>query len=123
MHGCPWEILREEAALFAHLMRRVPQLPLFIISTDMNHYASEEATRAVDQVALEAIQTLDPQHLLETVLENRISMCGATATAFVMEVLRQLDLLHECLPVGYTTSAETSGDTTRVVGYAGMLFR
>jgi len=123
MHSCPWDLLREEAAQFADLMRRVPQLPLFIISTDMNHFASDEATREVDKIALEAIQTLDPQRLLETVLDNRISMCGVTPTAFVMEVLRQLNLLNECVPVGYTTSAETSGDTSRVVGYAGMLFR
>ncbi len=123
MHGGPWEVLQEEASLFANLMRRVPQLPLFVISTDMNHYASEEATREVDRVALTALQTLDPRHLLETVLENRISMCGITATVFVMEVLKQLGLLNECVPVGYTTSAEVSGDTTRVVGYAGVLFR
>jgi len=50
-------------------------------------------------------------------------MCGTTPTAFVLETLRVLDMLHECVPVGYTTSAETSGDKSRVVGYAGMLFR
>jgi AmmeMemoRadiSam system protein B len=38
-----------------------------------------------------------------------------------METLRQLDCLHRCEPVGYATSADTTGDTQRVVGYAGML--
>jgi AmmeMemoRadiSam system protein B len=38
-----------------------------------------------------------------------------------METLRQLDQLHRCKRVGYATSAEVSGDSSRVVGYAGML--
>jgi AmmeMemoRadiSam system protein B len=40
----------------------------------------------------------------------------------VMEALRQLGRLHKCERVAYATSAEASGDTRRVVGYAGMLF-
>ena len=40
----------------------------------------------------------------------------------VMETLRQLGCLNCCQTVGYTTSAEASGDQSRVVGYAGLLF-
>jgi AmmeMemoRadiSam system protein B len=39
-----------------------------------------------------------------------------------METLRQLQCLHRCESVGYATSAEASGSTDRVVGYAGLLF-
>ena len=39
-----------------------------------------------------------------------------------METLRWLGRLKRCESVGYTTSAEASGDTSRVVGYAGLLF-
>lgn len=123
MSSGPRELLQEGAIQLAVLLKQLPQLPLLIISTDMNHYASEAATHEVDKLALDAVQTLSSQRLLDTVEENRISMCGATATAFVMDVLMHLNLLHECVPVGYTTSAEHSGDRTRVVGYAGMLFR
>jgi AmmeMemoRadiSam system protein B len=41
----------------------------------------------------------------------------------VMEALRRLGALNQCETVGYTTSAEASGDRDRVVGYAGMLFK
>lgn len=123
MGSGPRELLQEGAIQFALMLKQLPQMPLLIISTDMNHYASEAATREVDKLALDAVQTLSSQRLLDTVEENRISMCGATATAFVMDVLTHLNMLHECVPVGYTTSAEHSGDSTRVVGYAGMLFR
>ncbi len=123
MHGGMWEVLQEGAIQLAEFLRQLPQMPLLIISSDMNHYASEEATRSVDRLALDAIESLIPETLLETVADNRISMCGAFPAAFVLETLRQLDLLHECIPVGYTTSAEASGDRSRVVGYAGLLFR
>ena len=46
----------------------------------------------------------------------------ALPAVLVMETLRRLDALNRCEPVGYATSAEASGDTSRVVGYAGMLF-
>jgi len=39
----------------------------------------------------------------------------------VMEALRQLDGLKRIESVGYATSADASGDTSRVVGYAGVL--
>ena len=39
-----------------------------------------------------------------------------------METLRRLGLLRSCREVGYTTSGPSeSGDTSRVVGYAGVL--
>ena len=49
-------------------------------------------------------------------------MCGVRPAIVVMEALRQLDLLGRCVRVGYDTSAAVSGDTSRVVGYAGLLF-
>jgi AmmeMemoRadiSam system protein B len=39
-----------------------------------------------------------------------------------METVRQLGALHRAERVAYGTSADTSGDTSRVVGYCGMLF-
>jgi AmmeMemoRadiSam system protein B len=88
----------------------------------MNHFADDVETRRVDRMALDAIETLDPARVYETVRANHISMCGAGPCVIVMETLRQLGCLHRCESVGYTTSAEASGDTDRVVGYAGLLF-
>jgi AmmeMemoRadiSam system protein B len=39
-----------------------------------------------------------------------------------MEALKWLGCLKRCEAVGYATSAEASGSTDRVVGYAGLLF-
>ena len=74
-------------------------------------------------LALDAIRALDPERLYATVTQMRISMCGLLPAVIVMQTLRHLGALNECQVVGYTTSAEASGDRSRVVGYAGVLFR
>ncbi|MDR2117895.1 MAG: AmmeMemoRadiSam system protein B [Planctomycetaceae bacterium] len=103
------------------------EMPLLIISSDMNHYANEETTRRIDRIALdaicEAVKTSKPEHALETIHEYQISMCGIVPAVFAMETLRLLGRLNKVEEVGYTTSAELSGDTSRVVGYAGLLFQ
>ena len=73
--------------------------------------------------ALAAIGRLDPTDVYETAVRHRISMCGLFPTVVVLDTLSQLDLLHAAERVAYGTSADTTGDTSRVVGYAGMLFR
>ncbi len=114
--------LRRCADQIADVLRELPELPLLVISTDMNHYADDDWTRKVDRLALDAIQTLDPEKVYETVLGNNISMCGIFPAVLVMETLRRLDRLHRCEMVGYSTSGDVTGDRDHVVGYAGMLF-
>ena len=104
------------------MLRSLPEQPLLVVSTDMNHYAGDADTRRLDRMALDCIQRLRPDQLYETVTENRISMCGMAPAVLVMETLKRLARLNRCEPVGYATSADASGDTSRVVGYAGMLF-
>ncbi len=113
--------LQRFAQQMADALRDLPQRPLLVISSDMNHFADEAETRRLDRLALDAMQTLDPAKLYETVRDNGISMCGVLPAVIVMETLRRWDSLHRCESVGYATSAEPSGDSSRVVGYAGML--
>jgi AmmeMemoRadiSam system protein B/AmmeMemoRadiSam system protein A len=115
------ELLRFGVAMSV-VLRDMPRRPLLIVSSDMNHFANDQQTRQVDRLVLDAIATLDPEHVYETVRRNRISMCGMAPCVAAMEALRWLNCLKRCESVGYTTSAESSGDTSRVVGYAGLLF-
>jgi hypothetical protein len=87
----------------------------------MNHFASDSENRRLDEAALAAIETLEPHTLLQTVRDLNISMCGVLPAVIVMETLKQRDTLSRCHRTGYTTSAETTGDSARVVGYAGIL--
>lgn len=123
IHSHNWGQIARSAAQFAAFLAKLERPPLLVISSDMNHYSSEEVTRKVDRIALDAIESLNPEKLFDTVMENRISMCGISPAVFVLETLKVMKKLNEYVPIGYTTSAARSGDTTRVVGYAGMLFR
>ena len=49
-------------------------------------------------------------------------MCGVLPAVMIMEAIKEMGKLKKATRVGYTTSAETSGDASRVVGYCGMLF-
>lgn len=122
LHGGELPMLERFADQLAGVLSALPERPLLIISTDMNHYASDAETRRIDRLALDAIEALDPARLLKTVTEHRISMCGVVPAVVVLETLRRLGSLNRCEKVGYTTSAEVSDDTSRCVGYAGFLF-
>lgn len=123
VHGHNWAQISRASEQFANFLQRLEKPPLLVISSDMNHYSSDDVTRRVDRIALDAIERLEPEKLLATVMENDISMCGISPAVFVLETLRKMHRLRECIEVGYTTSAARSGETQRVVGYAGLLFR
>ncbi len=106
----------------AEFLKTLSRRPLLVISTDMSHLLDEAASRHLDRAALEAIKSLDPAEVFHTVRAKRISMCGMLPCVIVMEALSGLGCLKRCEEVGYTTSAEAGGDTSRVVGYAGVLF-
>ncbi|MCE5268110.1 MAG: AmmeMemoRadiSam system protein B, partial [Planctomycetaceae bacterium] len=104
------------------VLRDMPQRPVLIVSSDMNHFANDAQNRRLDRLALDAIATLNPENVYETVRRNRISMCGMAPCVVAMETLRWLGCLNRCETVGYATSADAGGPTDRVVGYAGLLF-
>lgn len=110
------------AERFGAFLRTLEKPPLLIISSDMNHFENEQRTRQLDRKALDALETLDAETLCSTVLENGITMCGVWGATFVLAALKSAGRLHRFEQVGYTTSAASSGDTDRVVGYAGYLF-
>jgi AmmeMemoRadiSam system radical SAM enzyme/AmmeMemoRadiSam system protein B/AmmeMemoRadiSam system protein A len=119
-HG-DWESCRHFAAGLARLVKERDQIPLLLISSDMNHFAPDAENRRLDALALEAMQSGDPARLYHTVRENHISMCGLLPAVIVMQTLRLLGRLQRVERVAYATSADTTGDPSRVVGYAGVL--
>jgi AmmeMemoRadiSam system radical SAM enzyme/AmmeMemoRadiSam system protein B/AmmeMemoRadiSam system protein A len=121
LHNSSLPALERFAEQLAGVLADLPERPLLVISSDMNHYAPDDQTRRIDRMALDAMQSLDPARLYETVMDQRISMCGVLPAVLVMETLRRLDSLHRCELVGYATSADASNDRSQVVGYAGML--
>jgi AmmeMemoRadiSam system protein B/AmmeMemoRadiSam system protein A len=96
--------------------------PLLLISSDMNHFAADAENRRLDALAMDALERLDPEYLYKTVTQNGISMCGLVPAVIILETLRRLGGLKKSQRIAYATSADVTGDPSRVVGYAGMLF-
>ena len=94
---------------------------LLLTTSDLNHYENDAITRLKDQKAIDQILALDPKGLYDVCANEKISMCGLGPTVAMLTALRALSITHAEL-VRYATSAEVSGDTTSVVGYAGLTF-
>jgi AmmeMemoRadiSam system protein B len=86
----------------------------------MTHYEPRRNATIKDQLALERVLALDPEGLYNTVVTNRISMCGVVPTTIALLAALQLGAVKAEL-VRYTDSGEASGDTRQVVGYAGVV--
>lgn len=111
------------ARALAIVVAELPEPPLLVISSDMNHFASEPENRRLDQLAIDAMCTGDPGRLFDVVSQHNISMCGVMPAVTIMRALREggRDLRPEL--VHYTNSGQVSGQHDRVVGYAGMVLR
>ena len=92
---------------------------LIVASSDMNHYESDQITRAKDRKAIERVLERDPTGLYAVVLKEDISMCGFAPTVVMLTACNALGAEHAEL-VRYRTSGDVSGERDRVVGYAGI---
>ncbi len=115
--------LQDFAEHLAEVIGEQEEPPLLIISSDMNHFATDAETRRLDELALAEMDKLDPEGLFKTAVEHHISMCGMRPAVIILNALKRLEKLNESRRVGYATTADVSGEKSRVVGYAGMLFR
>jgi len=126
------EICRVLGRALAAVIEEAPTPPLLIASSDLTHcgpgfgqdappgLTAETFAHRQDRLALDALQTLDGEHLHRTVEHHQITMCGYVPTTAVLCAARLLGATQANL-VRYATSADVSGDVNRVVGYAGVL--
>jgi hypothetical protein len=94
---------------------------LLLTTSDFNHYEDDATTRKKDQLAIEKILQFDPHGLFEVCQKKNISMCGLGPAVAMLTAVKQVGATTAEL-VKYATSADVSGDTSAVVGYAGLLF-
>jgi hypothetical protein len=94
---------------------------LLLTTSDLNHYEDDATTRLKDKKAIDQILAMDARGLYDICRTEDISMCGLGATVAMLIALRTLGVKRAEL-VRYATSADISGDTSKVVGYAGFVF-
>jgi AmmeMemoRadiSam system protein B len=104
----------------AQAAREADQPFLVIASSDMNHYESDSVTRVKDRKAIDKILALDPQGLYDIIRKEDISMCGYGPAIAMLTFAKEMGASKAEL-AKYATSADTSGDRSAVVGYAGII--
>ena len=122
MSGGMLEEIRAAAKALAGCLAELEQPPLMIISSDLNHFADDTENRRRDRLALEMLEKDDPEGLMKICQEQNISMCGQIPAALVLLTLQELKQKAKYQEIAYATSGDVSGDLSRVVGYAGVLF-
>jgi AmmeMemoRadiSam system protein B len=104
----------------ARAVREDGREALIVASTDMSHYVSRKTAEAKDMLAIRKVLALDPAGLFDTVIAERISMCGFQPTAAALVAALGLGA-SEARLIRYATSGDASGDYSQVVGYAGIM--
>ncbi len=104
----------------AQALKKHSDPALIIASSDMNHYEPDSVTRVKDHKAIDRILALDAAGLYEVLRREDISMCGYGPAIAMLTAAKDLGGQHAEL-VKYATSADTSGDRSAVVGYAGII--
>ncbi len=122
MSAASYDELQAAAESLAECLSSLDKPPLMIISSDMNHFADDQENRRRDRLALDQLKLNDPRGLLETCARENISMCGQVPAALVLLTLRVMGIAAKYTEIAYATSADVTGDKSRVVGYAGLLF-
>ena len=115
-----YDSCRELAEAIAKAIQGVDYPVTILASSDMSHYLSDRIARQKDNKAIEKILGLDPRGLYDTVMHERISMCGVLP-ATVMLIAAQLLGAKNARLIKYMTSGDVSGDYDSVVGYAGIV--
>jgi AmmeMemoRadiSam system protein B len=114
------EVGRALAKLRAEEERAGRTPPLLVASSDMNHYESRAIGKRKDDLALARVEAVDPEGLFSTVLAESISMCGFLPATALLFAAREVGV-SSARVVARADSGDETGDTTSVVGYAGVL--
>jgi len=110
-------VLASVGAALAQTLRALPDPAILLASSDMNHFKDLETTRRLDRLALERVEALDPEGLMEVVAREDISMCGAGPVAAMLVAARALGAKSLKFLVRENTSGMRSASSgARVLG-------
>ncbi len=90
-----------------------------VASSDFTHYEPDSVARERDRVALDPILAVDAARFHRICAEKHFSICGVGAIATLLAFASGRGWRKSSL-VAYETSADSTGDRTAVVGYAGV---
>jgi len=98
------------------------QKKIFIIaSSDFSHYVDPEKGKEKDSLVLKELEKLDSSHLYDTVIRNRISVCGYGPIMTLIEYSKLVTEKPETTILARGNSGKTMPSSS-VVDYVSVLF-
>ena len=110
----PVAVGAESATATAALIGALVPDALVVVSTDLSHYHDAASARRLDRATAEAVVALDAQAIGDG------DACGADALRGLLVHARLAG--WTCTLLDLRTSADTAGDSDRVVGYGAFAF-
>jgi AmmeMemoRadiSam system protein B len=95
---------------------------IVIASSDLTHYEPHSLAMQKDSSVIQAIIALDEEELYERCERLRCTMCGYGPVAAAIVASKEMKGKKASL-LKYATSGDTTGDSSRVVGYGSITIR
>jgi hypothetical protein len=115
-----YPLCQEVGTALARVIEGAGKEVLIVASSDMTHYESRAAADKKDHYVLKKLSDMDTATLYRAVLDYNISMCGIMPVTIALIAAMALGATQIKL-VRYADSGAVSGDTSQVVGYAGVI--
>ncbi len=115
----------EETALdvgleISEAVSRVNKKVVIIASSDFSHYKPDKVAREDDAYFINSILAMDVSGLYRRLYERAASVCGYGPISAMLTASKRLGAKKAAL-LKYSTSGDTTGDFSAVVGYAGII--
>lgn len=104
----------------AEAARKADKKIVVIASSDFTHYKPDKVARDNDAYFIESILGMDIPGFYSRLHERNASVCGYGPIAAMLAATKGLGAKKTTL-LKYSTSGDVTGDTSAVVGYAGII--
>ncbi len=114
------ETAMEVGQEIAEAMHQVDKKVVIIASSDFTHYRPDKVARENDKYYIESILSMDIPNFYQRLQKRNASVCGYGPIATMLAATKNLGAKKVTL-LNYSTSGDTTGDVSAVVGYAGII--
>lgn len=123
LHRADSVVCHDVGEACAGAIKHIGHPTLLVATTDLSHeHQNYERLQANDALVIERILARDPDGLLQTVADHRVTMCGFGPVAAVLAAANSLGASEAHL-VQYSDSYAVSRSTDYVVGYVSIYIR
>jgi len=104
----------------AEAVKKLDKKVVIIASSDFTHYQPDNVARENDAYYIDSIMELDIPDLYHKLYERGATVCGYGTISAMLAAAKKLGAAKATL-LDYSTSGDTTGDLSGVVGYAGII--